>query len=112
MAKRRRERKQSHLGQSSPERKRTRSATSSKKTSDFGDFPLKKENFAIIAAGFALIITGYILMYGTENIFSFRHMGLPVMVILSGFVIQLYGIMGKPNFWGSHDQEKAEKSPQ
>jgi hypothetical protein len=92
--------------------KRRRRQTTQRAKKDFGDFPLKKENFIVIGCGFALIILGYILMYGTENIFSFSKMGLPVIVILTGFGIQIYGIMGKPNFLGSRTSNTEQSSPQ
>lgn len=92
--------------------RKVKSGSEGSRKSEFGEFPLKKENFIIIGAGFFLIILGYILMYGTENIFSFRQMGLPVIVILLGFAVQLYGVMAKNTFLSSSEnsQEKSENT--
>ncbi len=60
------------------------------------DFPLKKENFIIMGAGVVLMIIGYILMSGKENIFSFRKISLSVIFILAGIVVEVFAIMKKP----------------
>lgn len=109
-------------GREEERKSRKRAASATQKTSEttsqgasegqnaLGQYPLKKENFAVIGGGFLVVIIGYVLMYGTENIFSFRQMHLPTIVILLGFAIQLYGIMSKPTFLGSEHETKAEEN--
>lgn len=68
-------------------------------------FPLEKQNFMIIAAGFVTVIIGLFLMSGgrSENpsdfnpeVFSFRRITLAPIVVLLGFVAVLVGIMKRP----------------
>ncbi len=73
--------------------------------SNFG-FALGKKNYIMLAIGFALIVLGFILMFGgqTDNpevfkedeLFSFRRITLAPIVILAGFVFEIYAIMKKP----------------
>lgn len=60
------------------------------------EFALGKENYKLIAIGFGLIILGLILMIGTEDIFSFRKITLSVIVMMAGFVFNIYAIMKRP----------------
>ena len=60
------------------------------------NFALGKQNYQIIAIGMALIIIGFILMTGTQDIFDFRKTGLSVISIMIGFVIVGYAIMKRP----------------
>lgn len=68
------------------------------------DFPLKKQNFIILAIGFAVIIIGFLLMSGggsddpkifNPQIFSFRRIILAPIVIVLGFVIEIVAILKK-----------------
>jgi len=68
-------------------------------------FVLGKKNYIILAAGFALIIIGFILMAGGKSedpnifnpeIFSFRRITLAPIFILIGFIIEIFAIMWKP----------------
>ncbi|MBL7884135.1 MAG: DUF3098 domain-containing protein [Bacteroidia bacterium] len=68
-------------------------------------FAFGKENYKILIVGILVVIIGYMLMIGggsddpnvfnEEEIFSFRRITLSPLVILSGFVIVLLGIMKK-----------------
>lgn len=68
-------------------------------------FAFGKENYKILVVGILVVIIGYILMVGggsddpnvfnEQEIFSFRRITLSPIVILSGFVIVLLGIMKK-----------------
>ncbi|HET6227140.1 MAG TPA: DUF3098 domain-containing protein [Bacteroidia bacterium] len=68
-------------------------------------FAFGKENYRIVIIGVVLVVIGYLLMIGggTDNpnefhedeIFSFRRITLSPIVILSGFVTVLIGIMKK-----------------
>jgi len=69
------------------------------------DFAFRKENYVLLAAGFGIIIIGFLLMMGgksndpdvfSEEIFSFRRITLAPLVVLLGFAIELVAIMYKP----------------
>ncbi|MBL6963339.1 MAG: DUF3098 domain-containing protein [Bacteroidetes bacterium] len=59
-------------------------------------FALGKENYILIAVGIIIMVIGYILMAGREDIFSFKNTSLPVIIIMFGFVFEFYAIMKKP----------------
>ncbi|TRX71727.1 DUF3098 domain-containing protein [Carboxylicivirga sp. M1479] len=68
-------------------------------------FALAKENYILLAIGFAIIILGFVLMIGgrsddptvfNEEIFSFRRITLAPIVVLFGFMFEIYAIMKKP----------------
>jgi hypothetical protein len=82
------------------------------KSSNF-EFALAKENYILMAIGFAIIVVGFLLMTGggvtdpnqfypnndptqTPEIFSFRRITLAPIVVLIGFVFEIYAIMKKP----------------
>ncbi len=77
-----------------------------KKSSDKFDFALAKENYMLLAIGFAIIVIGFLLMTGggttdpnvfnADELFSFRRVTLAPLVILFGFVFEIYAIMKKP----------------
>ena len=69
------------------------------------DFALGKENYRLLIIGFAIIILGFILMIGGKakspqefnpEIFSFRRITLAPMVVLAGFIFEIYAIMKRP----------------
>ena len=70
------------------------------------DFPLGKENYVLLSIGFAIIVIGFLLMIGggsddpnvfnEEELFSFRRTTLAPMVVLFGFVFEIWAIMKKP----------------
>jgi membrane-bound ClpP family serine protease len=68
-------------------------------------FALGKENYKLMAIGFVIIIIGFLLMAGGRSddpnvfnpeIFSFRRITLAPMVLLFGFIFEIYAIMKKP----------------
>lgn len=69
--------------------------------------PLRKENYILLAIGFAIIIVGYMLMVGggtddpkvfnEEELYSFRRITLAPIVIVAGFIFEIYAIMKKPS---------------
>lgn len=68
-------------------------------------FALGAENYKLMAIGFAVIIIGFILMAGgksedpsifSEKIFSFRRITLAPLIVLAGFVFEIYAIMKRP----------------
>ncbi len=77
-----------------------------KKTEQEGpDFPLQKDNYILLIIGFAIIMIGFLLMMGGKSddpnvfnpeIFSFRRITLAPIVVLFGFVFEIWAIMKKP----------------
>ena len=64
--------------------------------------PLSDRNYKILAAGFALIVVGFILMAGggsddpaqfNYEMFSWRRITLAPILVVGGFVVEIYGIM-------------------
>jgi membrane-bound ClpP family serine protease len=77
--------------------------TSDKEAIDL--FPLGKENYKLLIIGLAIILLGFILMIGggsddpnvfNEDIFSFRRITLAPIIVLFGFLFEIYAIMKKP----------------
>jgi membrane-bound ClpP family serine protease len=75
------------------------------KTAGEPGFALGKENYKLMAIGFGIIIIGFILMIGggsddpnvfNPEIFSFRRITLAPMILLFGFLFEIYAIMKKP----------------
>lgn len=69
------------------------------------DFALTTENYKLLAIGFGIIVLGLILMVGggsadeygfSDAIYSFRRTTLAPMIILIGFIFEIYAIMKKP----------------
>lgn len=69
-------------------------------------FALVKENYILLGIGFAIIIIGFLLMIGGKSedpsqfnpeIFSFRRITLAPVVVLFGFLFEIYAIMKKPS---------------
>ena len=69
------------------------------------DFAFGKENYRLMLIGLAFIALGFILMIGggskdpnvfNPDIFSFRRLTLAPILILAGFVIEIFAIMKKP----------------
>ena len=65
-------------------------------------FALGVENYKMMAIGFAVIVLGFILMAGGHSddpnifnweIFSFRRITLAPLIILAGFIFEIYAIM-------------------
>jgi membrane-bound ClpP family serine protease len=68
-------------------------------------FPLGRENYKLLIIGLAIILLGFILMIGggsddpnvfNEEIFSFRRITLAPIIVLFGFLFEIYAIMKKP----------------
>jgi len=68
-------------------------------------FALGKENLKLLLIGFVIIVFGFVLMSGGKTddptvfnpeIFSFRRITLAPMVVLFGFLFEIYAIMKKP----------------
>jgi membrane-bound ClpP family serine protease len=68
-------------------------------------FALGKENYKLMAIGFAVIVLGFILLAGggsddpnvfNPDIFSFRRLTIAPIILLLGFLFEIYAIMKKP----------------
>ena len=68
------------------------------------DFAFGKENYVIMLIGIAVIIIGFACMVGGEStdpavfnpeIFSFRRITLAPILVILGFVIEVYAIVKK-----------------
>lgn len=69
-------------------------------------FLFDKENYIWMIGGIALILIGFMLMAGGKSpdphkfnydeIYSFRRITLAPIVILAGFVVEVFAIMRKP----------------
>ncbi|MFO7939513.1 MAG: DUF3098 domain-containing protein [Bacteroidales bacterium] len=68
-------------------------------------FAFGKENYRLMLIGFGIIILGFILMVGGKaespdqfnpEIFSFRRITLAPLLVLGGFIFEIYAIMKKP----------------
>jgi membrane-bound ClpP family serine protease len=70
-------------------------------------FAVGKENLKLMLIGFVIIIIGFLLMTGgksndpnvfnKEVIFSFRRVTLAPIVVMVGFIFEIYAIMKKPH---------------
>lgn len=70
------------------------------------NFALGKENFYLLILGFVIIVIGFILMAGGKSdnpnvfngdrIFSFRRITLAPLIVLFGFLFEIWAIMKKP----------------
>ncbi len=70
------------------------------------EFALGKENYKYLIIGFAIIIIGFLLMMGggskdpnvfnADELFSFRRIVLAPVVVLFGFMFEIWAIMKKP----------------
>ena len=77
-----------------------------KKSTGKENFALGPENYKLLIIGFAIIIVGFLLMIGgktddpavfnEEQIFSFRRITLAPIVVLFGFIFEIWAIMKKP----------------
>lgn len=66
---------------------------------------LGKENLRLLMIGFLIIIVGFVLMIGggssdptvfNKEIFNFQRVTLAPIVVMVGFVFEIYAIMKKP----------------
>lgn len=78
-------------------------------------FALEKENYKLMAIGFASIVIGFILLAGggsddpevfNPEIFNFRRLTIAPIFLLFGFLFQIYAIMKKPKEEDDKDTSK------
>lgn len=67
-------------------------------------FPLGEKNYKLLLIGFVIILLGFALMVGGDkataegfnyNIFSWRRITLAPIVLVTGFVFEIYAILKK-----------------
>jgi uncharacterized SAM-binding protein YcdF (DUF218 family) len=85
----------------------------SKKNNGNENFALSKENYILLLIGFAIIVLGFILMIGGKSddptvfnekeIFSFRRITLAPIVVLIGFIFEIWAIMKRPGSKANKD---------
>ena len=68
------------------------------------DFVFKKKNYILLISGLVLILLGIFLMIGGESedptkfsdeIFNFQRLTLAPILIISGFILEIFAIMIK-----------------
>lgn len=69
-------------------------------------FPFIRENYTIMIIGIGVLILGYLLMVGgrspdpnqfyPDQVYSWRRITLAPIVIILGFLIEVYAIMKRP----------------
>ena len=84
--------------------KPVQSGKSSSSPGKMADFAFTKENYRLMLIGLALMALGFILMIGggskdpnvfSPDIFSFQRITLAPILILAGFVVEIFAIMKK-----------------
>jgi hypothetical protein len=69
------------------------------------EFAFGKQNYKLLLIGLVLILLGFLLMIGggsddpnvfSEKIFDFRRLTLAPILILAGYVVEIFAIMKKP----------------
>jgi fumarate reductase subunit D len=69
------------------------------------NFALGRENYKLLGIGFVIIVIGFLLMLGgktkdpnefSDSIFSFRRITLAPLVVLAGFIFEIWAIMKRP----------------
>jgi hypothetical protein len=69
------------------------------------DLAFGRENYRLLLVGLALIVAGFVLMIGggsddpkvfNEAVFNFQRLTLAPLLILAGYVIEIFAIMKKP----------------
>lgn len=69
-------------------------------------FPFTRENYVVMIVGLAVIALGYLLMVGgaspdpnefyPDQVYSWRRITLAPIVIVIGFLVEVYAIMKRP----------------
>lgn len=76
-----------------------------KEAKQASEFAFRKENYILLLLGLAIIAIGFLLMIGgksedpqvfNESIFNFQRLTLAPILILAGYIIEIYAIMKKP----------------
>ena len=66
------------------------------------DYTFKKRNYVLMLIGLGLIVLGFLLMSGgasedptkfSQEMFSFRRITLATVIVMLGFIIEVFAIM-------------------
>lgn len=69
------------------------------------EFAIARDSYKYLAIGFAIIVLGFLLMIGGKSedpnvfnyeMFSFRRITLAPLVVMFGFIFEIWAIMRKP----------------
>lgn len=69
------------------------------------EFAFGKQNYKLLLIGLVLIFVGFLLMIGggsddpnefSDKIFDFRRLTLAPILVLAGYVVEIFAIMKKP----------------
>jgi hypothetical protein len=97
--------KKSPLSKTQATAKQSKGDEQTIKAAKVGEFAFGKENYRLMLIGLALIAVGFLLMVGggsddpnvfNPEIFSFRRITLAPILILAGFVVEIFAIMKRP----------------
>jgi len=76
-------------------------------------FALEKNNYILLLIGLGIIILGFILMAGGKSndpnvfnteIFNFRRITLAPILVMGGFMFEIYAILKKPQATNEEEQ--------
>ena len=77
-----------------------------KKASDEGaQFAFGKQNYILVLIGLVVMLVGFLLMIGggsddpevfNESLFNFQRLTLAPILILTGYIIEIFAIMKRP----------------
>lgn len=70
--------------------------TTSTKSSSKVNFAFEKVNYQLFIASIIVVALGFILMMGTEDIYSFTKITLAPLVVVLGFALGFVAILFKP----------------
>lgn len=85
--------------------KPTQKPTPTPVNSNTPSFVFDKENYKWMLIGLAIVVFGFILMVGggsddptkfSDEIFNFRRITLAPIMVMTGFIVEIYAIMRKP----------------
>lgn len=86
-------------------KKNPQPAQAKKITESTTQFAFERENYKWMLIGLAVIVVGFLLMIGggsddphvfNKEIFNFRRLTLAPLLILAGYVIEIFAIMKRP----------------
>lgn len=60
------------------------------------NFVFKKQNYQLLIAAMAVVIIGFLLMIGSEDIYSFTKITIAPLVVVIGFAIGFIAILYNP----------------
>ena len=58
-------------------------------------FVFDKANYQLLLVSLFIVVFGFVLMSGTEDIYSFRKIVLAPIVVIGGFIFGFYAILKK-----------------